>query len=149
MREYTEEPLRQGAIQRPWDRLVAGLILGSESFARKLRQSVRANPREQPSLKGLTARVTWEQILAALEKFKGETWAQFSQRYGDWGRDAALWLGRRRGRYPLAELGQLAGGMDYAAVGQAVSRFARRLEQDGRLRRQIAKMEKELYNVET
>jgi hypothetical protein len=39
--------------------------------------------------------------------------------------------------------------MDYAAVGQAVSRFARRLEQDGRLRRQIAKMEKELYNVET
>ena len=144
LREYTEEPLRQGAIQRPWDRLVAGLILGSESFARKLRQSVRANPREQPSLKGLTARVTWEQILAALEKFKGETWAQFSQRYGDWGRDAALWLGRRRGRYPLAELGQLAGGMDYAAVGQAVSRFARRLEQDGGLRRQIAKMEKEL-----
>ena len=149
LRKYTEEPLRQGAIQRPWDRLVAGLILGSESFARKLRQSVRANPREQPSLKGLTARVTWEQILAALEKFKGETWAQFSQRYGDWGRDAALWLGRRRGRYRLAELGQLAGGMDYAAVGQAVSRFARRLERDGRLRRQIAKMEKELYNVET
>ena len=32
--------------------------------------------------------------------------------HGDWGRDAALWLGRRAGRLRLAELGRLAGGME-------------------------------------
>jgi len=148
LREYTQAPVRQGAVERPWDRLVAGLVLGSESFARKLREGTRANQREQPSFKGLAARVTWRQIVAALEQSKGESWAQFSQRYGDWGRDAALWLGRRRGRYRLAGLGQLAGGMDYAAVGQAVARFSRRLEQRGPLRRQIAKIEDNLSNVE-
>jgi len=38
-----------------------------------------------------------------------------------------LWLGRKRGRYKLSQPGQLAGGMDYAAVGQAVSRFDKRI----------------------
>src|SRR5437867_12217435 len=50
---------------------------------------------------------------------------EFSGRHGDWGRDAALWLGRRQGRLKLAELGQSVGGMDYATVGKAIIRFAR------------------------
>jgi len=37
-----------------------------------------------------------------------------------------MWLGRGAGRLSLAPLGELAGGMDYAAVGQAVSRFSKR-----------------------
>jgi hypothetical protein len=41
-------------------------------------------------------------------------------------RETALWLGRRRARLGRAELGLAAGGMDYAAVGQAVSRFGKR-----------------------
>src|SRR5438105_329404 len=32
LREYTEQPVRQGAIERPWDRLVAGVVLGTEAF---------------------------------------------------------------------------------------------------------------------
>ena len=69
----------------------------------------------------------WAGIVSALEKVKGENWAELSGRHGDWGRDAALWLGRKRGRYKLSQLGQLAGGMDDAAVGQAVSRFDKRI----------------------
>jgi len=37
----------------------------------------------------------------------------------------------------LAPLGELAGGMDYAAVGQAVSRFSKRLLREPALRRQM------------
>jgi chromosomal replication initiation ATPase DnaA len=84
-----------------------------------------------------------------VEKVKGEKWAEFKGRYGDWGRDAALWLGRRGGRLSLPELGKLAGGMDYAAVGQAVSRFGRRLEKEAALRRKVAEMESQLSHVET
>lgn len=149
LREYTEQAVRQGAVERPWDRLIAGVVLGSAAFARRLQQQVRANPREQGQFKALARPVTWEQIVAALEGHRGEQWKQFSGRHGDWGRDAALWLGRRRGRLRLAQLGELAGGIDYTAVGQAVSRFGRRLERDRALRRALAQIEAQLSNVET
>ena len=148
LREYTEQPVRQGAIERPWDRLVAGVVLGTEAFARRLREQVRGNAREQPAVRKLEQLLGWSDIVRALEQAKGESWAEFSQRHGDWGRDAALWLGRGRGRYSLGELGQLAGGMDYAAVGQAVSRFGRRLEQARDLRRSLSAIEAKMSNVE-
>lgn len=148
LRQYTEEPVRQGGIERPWDRLVGGLVLGTESFARRLLRQVRVNKREQAAVRRLEPRLRWAGIVSALEKVKGEAWSEFSGRHGDWGRDAALWLGRKRGRYTLGELGKLAGGMDYAAVGQAVSRLDKRLAKPGELRRNLAKVEKQMSNIE-
>jgi putative transposase len=142
LREYTEQAVRQGSVERPWDRLVAGLVLGSQEFARKLRREVRGNAREQQQLKKLAETVQWPQIVSALERVKGEPWTEFSSRHGDWGRDAALWLGRRHGRLTLAKLGELVGGVDYATVGQAASRFGKRLEKDAQLRKLIGRTEK-------
>ncbi|HEV2394896.1 MAG TPA: hypothetical protein VG146_21305 [Verrucomicrobiae bacterium] len=147
-RAYTEQPLRQGAIERPWDRLLAGLVLGTEAFARGLRRQIRGNRREQAALKQLAPAVSWEQIVGVVEEGKHEPWNDFAQRHGDWGRDAAMWLGRRHARLSLAQLGRLAGGVDYAAVGQALSRFNRRLQQDRALGRQVAQIEHELSKIE-
>jgi hypothetical protein len=136
-------------VERPWDRLVAGLVLGTEAFARSLRQKAGGNSREQQAqIKRLGRPVAWGAIVSALERAKGEKWAEFSARYGDWGRDAALWLGRRQGRLSLAQLGRLAGGMDYAAVGQAVSRFGKRLQREAGLRRELRQIESQLSSVE-
>ena len=148
LRQYTEQPVRQGVLERPWDRLVAGIALGSEAFARRLRQGLRANRREQAQARKLEAHAGWAAIVSALEAVKGEDWAQFSQRHGDWGRDAALWLGRRVGRLRLGELGALAGGIDYAAVGQAVARFNKRLTAQPHLSRTISALQAKLSNVE-
>ena len=41
--------------------------------------------------------------MLAVERVKGEKWMEFRDRHGDWGRDAALWLGRRCGRLKLAQ----------------------------------------------
>jgi hypothetical protein len=60
-------------------------------------------------------------------KAKGKSWSSFANRHGDWGRDAALWLGRRVGRQSLAELGNLAGGLDYAVVSKVIARLSRPL----------------------
>jgi putative transposase len=144
LRAYTEQPVRQGRVERPWDRLVGGLVLGREAFARQLWRRMAGSSREQAAMSAmrkLSAGLSWPQIVKALERAKGERWADFSERHGDWGRDAALWLGRKRGRLSLSQLGQLAGGMEYAAVGQAVSRFGRRLEREPRLRRAVNKLE--------
>jgi chromosomal replication initiation ATPase DnaA len=79
-----------------------------------------------------------------VEEAKGKKWAEFSGLYGDWGRDAVLWLGRRGGRLSLSGLGKMVGGMDYAAVGQAVRRFGRLLEKEAALRRKVAEMKSQL-----
>ncbi len=147
-RQYNEAPLRHGTLERPWDQLVAGLVLGSVAFARHLGREAVGKTREQPGRRQLATLLSWAEIVRALEKVKGQSWRQFSQAHGDWGRDAALWLGRLRGGYRLGELGQLAGGMDYAAVGQAVSRFSRRLEKSRELRRSLDKIERKLPRVE-
>ena len=65
-------------------------------------------------------------------------------RDGDWGRDAVLWLGRHVGRLSLAELGKLAGGLDYAVVSKAIARFSQRLVSDTALRAQMAVLQNQL-----
>jgi len=60
-------------------------------------------------------------------------------------RDAALWLARKRGRYRLSELGELAGGIDYAAV----SRFGRRVEKERGLRGKGTEIETKMSNVDS
>jgi hypothetical protein len=109
---------------------------------------VKGNAREQGQLRRLAESLTWDRIVEALERVKGESSAKFSQRHGDSGRDAAVWLAGKRGRYSLAELGKLAGGADYAAVGQAVSRFGRRLEKQRDVKRKLGETERQLSNVE-
>ena len=71
LREYTEQGVRQGMIESPWDRLVAGLVLGSEAFARQLRQGIRGNRREQTALKRLDGTVNWPEIVSAVERVSG------------------------------------------------------------------------------
>ena len=79
-----------------------------------------------------------------LEQAKGESWSSFADRHADWGRDAALWLGRRVGRMSLAELGQAAGGLDYAVVSKTIGRFGRRLASEVSLHQQLARIERQL-----
>ena len=94
---------------------------------------------EQPIREG-------EQIVRAVEKVKGQAWEKFRDQYGDWGRDAALHLGRRRGRMRLLDLGTKAGGLHYAAVGRGIHRFEARLKEDPNLRSCLRKIEAQLLN---
>ena len=126
-----------------------GLVLGTAAFARNLRRPLVGNPREQSQLERLVPPVSWPRIIAVVEQAKRERWGEFIGRHGDWGRDAAFWLGRGTGRLSLAPLGELAGRLDYAAVGQAVSRFSKRLLKEPALRRQMHYLKAQLSNVET
>jgi chromosomal replication initiation ATPase DnaA len=69
-------------------------------------------------------------------------------RHGDWGRDAALWFRRRRGRLQLAKLGEFAGEMDYSAVSVAVRRLSERIAKDTKLRRKLEEIERQMFYVE-
>ena len=147
LRQYTEQAVKQGGAESPWARLVGGMVLGTQSFAQSLRSKVRGNAREQAAMKRLQKPVSWAVIIKALETLRGEQWSDLSGRHGDWAWDAALWLGRRMGRLRLNELGDLAGGMDYAAVSQATRRFDGRLEKESKLRQHLEQLKNQLLNV--
>ena len=82
-----------------------------------------------------------------MESVKKEKWERFRDRHGDWGRDAALYFGRKQGRMKLRELSEAAGNMEYAAVGGAISRFGKRLA-NGELRAEVRRIESYLSNIE-
>ena len=139
LRRYTEEALHERAIESPWKDLLGGMVLGTEEFARAVLKDLKPDRREQAAARRLQRPPAWREIVHAMERAKGEKWADFSARHGDWGRDGALWLGRHAGRMRLAELAREV-GCDYTTVGKAVSRFGQRLKGDPVLAKTISKL---------
>ena len=124
------------------------MILGTKRFVEDLRQRMGGLNREHSRRRALSPRPRWEQVLKAVESVRGQKWGEFRDRYGDWGRELALYLGRMEAALSLRELGEVAGGVDYAAVSMAIKRFERRLSRDKTLRQVVAKTT-QLLNVET
>jgi hypothetical protein len=146
-REYHEEPLREGRLERVWNRLVAGAVLGSEAFVADVKQRWKARSSEEARSGELQGGVAWESIIKAMEAVHGGRWEEFRDRHGDWGRDLALYLGRRRGRLRLRELGVLVGGIGYTAVAQAVGRVGRAVAHQGVWKQRFERITEELSNM--
>jgi len=116
--------------QSPWDGLVEQAILGSQKFIDSLRRHWRGNERESRALKRLRGLPGWQDAVQAVERLKGQSWKDFRDQHGDWGRDLALYLGRKRCGLKLKTLGELAGGIDYVSVSGAVRRLEKRAEKE-------------------
>ena len=144
-REYVEAAVREGLAESPWERLEAGMVLGSRKFVKKLRRHLQGDKREQPDL-GRLSRLRFEEAVAAVEKVKGEQWKDFRDRHGDRGRDLVMYLARRRCGMKLAELGKAVGGLDYATVSAAVKRFGETMSRDKELAKLTRNAEDEMLN---
>ena len=137
-REYqawVEGAVLEGLRESPWGQVKGQIVLGREEFVEELMPQLKGNPREQGALEELRGRPEWGQVVQAVERVKGEKWEAFMDRYKDWGRDLALYIGRRWSGLKLAELGRLAGGIDYATVSNRVRQFEKTHAEDPGLRR--------------
>ena len=148
-RKYAEEAIREGLLESPWEKLAGRLILGSQTFITRVRQSLRGNIKEQPALRALQPRPEWPQILRALEAIKGEPWRAFRDRHRDWGRDMALYLGRTQCGLTLRQLGELVGGLDYRTISWTVARFTQLIAHDKQIRKSLHHVQKHIQNPET
>jgi REP element-mobilizing transposase RayT len=150
-RQFVEDPLKAGVAEMETlaDRIKETLAVGSAAFLDRLRRRVRGNRHEQPAVRSWQRLLPFTRVAAAVAKEKGEPWARFRDRHGDWGRDAALWLARRHCGMTQAELGEAAGGMAYPAVGHAVRRIERRRQNDSKLNRVLTKLEGQLVENAT
>ena len=127
-RDYVEGAVREGLTRSPWEELKDQVVLGSEEFLEKLRKHVKGNAREQRGTRRLArARPKLGDIVASLEKVRGQNWMEIRDRHGDSGRDLVLYLGRRACGLKLQELADAVGMKEYGAASVAIRRFEKRL----------------------
>ena len=148
-RRWVERAIREGMEETPWERLEGQIVLGGAELVQAMKKRLQGNEREQPSLKQMRRKVSFEEIKTAVEKAKGEKWDEFRDRHKDWGRDAALYLGRQYGGMRLRELAEVAGGIDYGSAQGAVHRFRKRLDKDKTLQRKVNTIKDQLFENET
>jgi hypothetical protein len=132
------EAVREGLEETPWEQLQAGVVLGGEEFVDRIRSRLRGDPKEQPGLRQLKGAPGFDRVRSIVEELKGESWESFRDRRGDWGRDLALYVARKRCGMGLKELGAVGGGLGYTTVSMAVKR----------LEKQAAKSKKILSLIE-
>lgn len=150
-RWHVEEPLKAGTkeIEALGIPLKGVLAIGCTAFVAGLRRRIQGNCREQPSVRQWARLLPFSKAIAVVEHEKGQAWDQFRDRHGDDGRDIALWLGRRHCGLTQAELGQLAGGMAYPAVGHAVRRIEKRRLADSSFNALLARLEEQVVDIAT
>lgn len=141
-RELVEERIRQGEEEKLHEKIRWGLVLGKERFARKVRGRIQVN-REHEGRRVLGKQWEFDALVGMVERIKGEEWESFRDRYGDWGRDLVLWAGWRHGGLLLRELGERAGGIDYATVASALRRLEQKARKDSSLRVAMRRMHKQ------
>lgn len=144
-RRLAENRIAQDSDEGFVARLKDRVALGSEVFVERIRGMCELDP-EYEGVTGLRHRHDWDAIVAAVEKVKGSTWADFSSIRGDWGRAAVYYLARQYGGLTLTEIGAVAGGIKYPAISKMIKRFEQRMPSDANLKKSIQEIEN-LLNV--
>ena len=148
-RRYVQQYVVRGACPEGLEGFGVQLALGSAAFLAQMKHWVGRVTKEQPERKQVLKRVTVADVVAVVERQRGEPWAEFAQRHGDWGRELVLYLARQRTGLTLKEIGTALGIAEYKTVGKAVERFTSALAADGAKRRLAKKCLDKLSLVET
>jgi hypothetical protein len=140
-RTFVAEGIRRG-VQRPWEQVIAQVVLGGPQFVRFVRGKVaRGRDREVPSRRQLEARPTYNQIRREVEAALPELVRLKTGRRSDPGRAVLFYLGRERGGLSLKALAGWL-GVEESTVSHAAGRVAR-------LRRDEPNWDRVLRHIET
>jgi putative transposase len=125
-RRFVEEGLTR-EIENPFAAVQWQAVLGSESFAQKIRDWVKGlhkEGREMTSVRRAVRAVEPREVLARVGKKYGIKPQRLLQRGGRGlhARNLAMWLIWEICAIRLREIGELFGGLDYAAVAQRIRR---------------------------
>lgn len=147
LRRYTEEPIRQGAMESPWEELTAGVVLGSKDFAQRLLSGKPKNMEEQTPARRLRKKAAWNELIAAAGKIRGDSWKTVCARHGDWTRDGTIYFAVRLGGLRLTEVITHIQGLKYQAAAQAVLRFAKTLAKDKERQAFVKELQIQMSNI--
>ena len=132
-REWVEQSIREGLPEDGWQRLERAVVIGSGEFIQRMRKRVRGQRLEQPQVRWFGRKRDFATVKRIVERIRGQAWEDFAERYGDWGRDLGLWLGRRHGAMSLKELAQEGRFTNYRSLVTVIKNFERRLREDRKI----------------
>lgn len=145
-RALVEAGAREGT-DSPWPAVQAQSVLGGPALLEEVRTQIKEGRREIVGKRSLRRRRTFEDAVAIVEGHCRRPWAEFKERRGDPGREMVFWLARRHAGMTLGQLGERAGGADYAAVAMALRRFEWKMETDAKLKKQMQELEETMLYV--
>ena len=148
-RRYVQRHVTRGEMPEGYEDFGGQVALGSQEFLTKAKGWVRRIGKEQPDRVQVMKRVTPADVVKVVERKRGEVWSEFADRHGDWGRELALYLARRRCGLTLGEIGCYFGIAEYKTVAAAVERFEVAIKKDLAKRRMIKECLYELSKTET
>jgi putative transposase len=126
-RRFVEEGLVR-EIDNPFEAQRWQTFLGSESFVQKILGRLQGDGRRRREMhvqvRGPRPLIPPQAIIARVARSCGMTAARLMGR-GDWGlaaRNVAMWLAWERCELSLGQIGELFGGLDYAATAQRIRR---------------------------
>ncbi len=122
-REAVQGLLSRGVQETRVEEFREVLGIGSAEFTARLRKGAGFGKRETERRGRLRRRVSYEQVIEAVEQVKGEASAEWLARHGDWGKWLVVRLARRYTGMTLRQIGERMGGKDYAAVSAGLRRF--------------------------
>ena len=137
-REFEEEGLRQN-IANPFRQVRRQIALGDELFEQRLSKKFKAIQDRQREVTGLMRgrrAADCAQLIERVARHYGIPRQTLTDRDvpGSEARNVAIWLLRQKGGLTLREIGELFGGIDYAAISQRVRRLSQRIGKRKRLR---------------
>jgi putative transposase len=147
LRAYTEDPIRQGRMDNPWEGLIGGAVLGGAEFAQRVLSGQKIHVEEQTGARQLRRKVSWEAVVKAAERIRGSKWEDWWERHGDWGREAVMHVAVRHGGMRLAEVVRACKGIRYQAAAQAVKRFATSLKNDPARRLFVTELKRHVSTI--
>jgi hypothetical protein len=147
-RRDTKQRITKGLPAGFEEKLKEGFALGAKQFGDNVRKLGKVN-RESPCKSKLRARISGDQVVAAVESLKEEKYDAFVNTRGDWGRPLLMWGLRNYCGMSLREIGEKIGGRDYSAVSVMLKRFEQRVNADKSLANKLEEFRKAMSNVET
>ena len=147
-RELVREIVGNGVEESRLEQFRGVPAVGSNDFVQKMRKLATGVSRETSGRGRLRARVSFEDVVCAVEEARGESRAAWLERHGDRGKWLVLWQARQFTGMTLQELGDEMGGMDYAAVSAGLRRFSKTLPKQRKVRKWL-KVTEQILNVET
>ena len=120
-RADVKDKLTHGMSEPFLERRKEGLALGSAEFVENLRSLVSGKEtRELVNKRVLRARVSYRDVVQAVETIRGEPAEDFLAEHGGWGMGLVLWGARQYAGMTLNELGEVI-GKDYGAIAMRLT----------------------------
>ena len=134
-RTRVQRVLRHGVDESKLEQFRDVVGIGSAGFVEQMKGRVKGASRETERRGRLKQRIGFDQVVEAVEGYRGEPRTDWLDRHGDWGKWMVLRVARAHTGMTLAQLGEAIGGKDYAAVSVGLKTFDAKLRKDRRLKK--------------